>query len=141
MGLVIVIVVVGTGLNLALWCALYVRFDGLPLRIWSMARRERTEGDGPALTLLQEGTAAKVGAIVKSLRDHEEHVAASFRAQVADAEVRARVAERQSSEAGVALSAATGLVRELRQLLDGERRVARASSRSAPTLPELLHGY
>jgi hypothetical protein len=40
---------------------------------------------------------------------------------VADAQVRARIAERQSSDAGVALSAATVLVRELRGLLEGTR--------------------
>ncbi len=121
MGIVIVVVCVGTGINLALWGALYVRLDGLPLRIWSMAKRERTDGESAALTLLQERTAAKVGAIVKSLREYEEHVAASFRAQVAEAQVRARVVERQSSEAGVALSAASALVRDLRALRDDER--------------------
>src|SRR5258708_5972917 len=102
MGTMIVIVCVGTGLNLALWATLHLRLDGLPLRIWSVAKRDRAEGDKRALTLLQEGTAAKVGAIVHSLREHEEHVADAFRAQVAEAEIRARVSERRSSEAGVA---------------------------------------
>jgi hypothetical protein len=130
MGIVIVVVCVGTGINLALWGALYAKLDGLPLRIWSMAKKERTDGEGAALTLSQERTAAKVGAIVKSLREYEEHVAASFRAQVAEAQVRARIAERQSSEAGVALSAASALVRDLRGLVDSERGLHRSTLRS-----------
>jgi hypothetical protein len=136
MGIVIAIVCVATGINLALWGALYARLDGLPLRVWSMLKKERTDGEGAALTLLQERTAAKVGAIVKSLRDYDEHVAAGYRAQVAEAQVRARIAERQSSEAGVALSAASALVRELRGLLDGTSGGTRASLRSPPAVTE-----
>jgi hypothetical protein len=132
MGAVIVIVCVGAGLNLALWGALYVRLDGLPMRIWSMLRKERSEGDSRALTLLEERAAVKVGAIVESLRMYEEHVVEGYRAQVAEAQVRARIAERQSSDAGVALSAASVLVRELRGLLDGTR----ATSPAAPAATE-----
>jgi hypothetical protein len=133
MGIVIVVVCVGTGINLALWGALYAKLEELPLRIWSMAKKERTDGEGAALTLLQERTATKVGVIVKSLREYDEHVAASFRAQVAEAQVRARIAERQSSEAGVALSAASALVRDLRGLLDGERMIHRSTLRPLGT--------
>jgi hypothetical protein len=133
MGIVIAIVCVGTGINLALWGALYAKLDGLPLCIWSMAKKERTDGEGAALTLLQEQTAAKVGVIVKSLREYEENVAGGFRAQVAEAQVRARIAERQSSEAGVALSAASALVRDLRGLLDGERVLSRSTLRPLGT--------
>jgi hypothetical protein len=136
MGTMIVIVCVSAGLNLALWGALYVRLDGLPLRLWSLAKKERSEDDEAALTLLQERAAAKAGAIVESLRDYDEQVAASFRAQVAEAQVRARIAERQSSEAGVALSAASALVRELRWLLDRERVVPGSASQSTPAAPE-----
>ena len=117
MGTMIVIVCVSACLNLALWAALFRRLDGLPLRIWSMAKKDRADGESYALTLLQERTAARVGAIVSLLRTHEEHVADAFRAQVAEAEIRARISERRSSEAGVALSVASGLVRELREWL------------------------
>jgi hypothetical protein len=96
--------------------------------IWNMARKERTEGDSHALTLLEERAAVKVGTIVESLREHEEHVAEGYRAQVADAQMRARIAERQSSDAGVALSAASVLVRALRGLLESTR----APSPAAP---------
>jgi hypothetical protein len=136
MGTMIVIVCVGTGINLVLWAALYTRLDGLPLRIWSLAKKERVEGEGAALTLLQERTATKVAAIVKSLREYDEHVAACFRAQVAEAQVRARVVERQSSETGVALAAASALVRELRGLVDGENVAPRLASRPALVVAE-----
>jgi hypothetical protein len=122
MGIVIVVMCLGTGIHLVLWGALYRQLDGLPLRIWSLAKKERGDGDARALTALEETTAARVGAIVMSLRTYEEHLAAAFRAQVAEAEVRARIVERQSAEAGVVLSAASALVRELRGALDGVER-------------------
>jgi hypothetical protein len=128
MGIDVVIVCVGTGINLALWGAVYLRLDRLPWSVWSLARKERLESDAAGQTLLQERTATKVGAIVKSLREYDEHVAASFRAQVAEAQVRARVAERQSADAGVALAAASTLVRDLRGLLDGQRAARRGVS-------------
>jgi hypothetical protein len=118
MGIVIVVVCVGAGLNLALWASFYMRLDSLPRRIWGMLTKDRTEGDSHALMLLEERAAVKVGTIVASLREHEAHVAEGYRAQVAEAQVRARIAERQSSDAGVALSAASALVRELRALRD-----------------------
>jgi hypothetical protein len=136
MGTMIVILCVSACLNLALWAALYRRLDGLPLRLWSMAKTDREAGDSRALTLLQERTAAKVGDIVSSLRTHEEHVADAFRAQVAEAEIRARVSERRSSEAGVALSVASGLVRELRELLDGPLESPRAPLPSVHAVTE-----
>jgi hypothetical protein len=118
MGTMIVIVCVGTGLNLALWAGLYLRLDGMPLRIWGMARKERAEGDSRDAIALQEAAAAKVGAIVNALRAYQEEVAKAYRAQLAEADVRTRICERRSSEAGVALSGATVLVRELRGILD-----------------------
>jgi hypothetical protein len=118
MGTMIVIVFVSTGLNLALWAALYLRVDGLPLRIWSMAKKERAESDTRSATALQEAAAGKVGAIVNALRAYQEEVAKAYRAQIGEADLRTRICERRSSEAGVALSAATVLVRELRAILD-----------------------
>jgi hypothetical protein len=113
MGIVILIVSVAAGINLVLWRALFVRLDGLPWRIWNLARKERSESDGRALALF------------KSLRVYEEHLAEGFRAQVAEAQARACTAERLASEAGAALAAATELVRELRRVLVGEGPPAR----------------
>jgi hypothetical protein len=106
------------------------------LRIVNLAARQRADGEREGMTVLQEMAAVRVGALVMSLRQHEEAVAAGWRAQVAEAQVRARVAERESSEAGVALSTAVVLVRELRRLVDGEGEGPLAPSRPAPTATE-----
>jgi hypothetical protein len=148
MDIVTVVLCVGLALALALLVAAHRRLDGLPLRIWSIAKRERDEREGAAVTALQEATAARVGPIVSSLRSYHEQIAATLRVQVADAEMRARVAERRSSEAGVALRAASELVREARALRDDLARLlpagvipARAlaaepaEARAAPLLP------
>jgi hypothetical protein len=81
-------------------------------------RKERERDENHALTLLQEATATKVGAITASLRNYEEQIAAGFRAQVTKSTTRLRVAEREAEEAGSVLVAASGLVREQRALLD-----------------------
>ena len=106
------------------------RLSRLPARLVAILRQERAQDDARSLWALQEATAIRVAASTAALRAHEEQVAASFRAQIADAETRARVAERRSSDAAVALSAAAELVRELRAALDtfGELRAARVAS-------------
>jgi hypothetical protein len=134
--IVILIGCVVLALNLALWAALFSKLNELPRSLGHLAERHDAEGERRGLTALQEAVASRVGMIVRALRNYEEQVAAGYRTQVADAEIRARLAERQASEAGVALEAASVLVRELRQVLDVESRGARAPSRSAPTLPE-----
>jgi hypothetical protein len=133
----IVIVCVGTMLNLALWAALYLRVDGLPLRVWSMAKKERAEGDARSVTALQEAAAGKVGAIVNALRAYQEEVAKAYRAQIGEADLRTRICERRSSEAGVALSAATVLVRELRGILDCVAVTTGPNDRTRPSEDEL----
>jgi hypothetical protein len=85
---------------------------------------------------LQEMAAVRIGAIVKSLRAHEEALANAWRVQLGDAQVRARVVEREASAAGTALSTAVVLVRDLRGLLDHEIGDTRAPSWSAPSAAE-----
>jgi hypothetical protein len=121
MGIVIVIACVVLGLNLTLWAALFSKLNELPRRLGRFAERHDAEGERSGMTALQEAVASRV---------------AGYRTQVIDAEIRARLAERQASEAGVALFAASALVRELHQVLDRAHQGARAPSRSAPTLPE-----
>jgi hypothetical protein len=144
MDIVTVVLCVGLALALALLVAVHRRLDGLPLRIWSIAKKERAQDESAAVTALQEATAARVGPIVTSIRAHEEQIAAIFRTQVAEAQMRARIAERQSSDAGVALRAASELVREARALRDDLARLlpgrvvsmrAPAAARAAPLLP------
>ena len=129
----------GLALALALLIAIHHKLDGLPPRLWAIAKRERAADEARALTALTEATAARVGTITLGLRHHEEHLAASVRAQIAEAETRARVVERRSSDAGVALHAATDLVRALRSLCEEmEALIAcghdAARARAAPAL-------
>jgi len=109
----------GLVLALALLIAINHRLARLVPRLSAIVRAERAHDDARSLTALQEAAAAKVGLVTVSLRRYEEQVAEAFRAQVAEAETRARMVERQSADAGIALSAAAELVRELRALLDG----------------------
>ena len=118
MGIVIVIVCLGAGLNLALWAVLFRKVDDLPAAFLALARRERAEGEARALTALQEMAAARVGAITLSLQSLEEQQIERNRDERAAAEVRARVAERRVAEMVPALGAATELVREARSLVD-----------------------
>ncbi|MFT3769635.1 MAG: hypothetical protein QM820_29720 [Minicystis sp.] len=121
MSIVVVVVCIVGGLSLALLVMILRKLDGLPARVWAIARHERERDESLALTALQEATAAKVGTMTAALRQYEEQVAATLRAQVADAQARARAAERRLSDTGSALEAATALVRELRAALDEAR--------------------
>jgi hypothetical protein len=134
--IVVVCVSIGVGLILVLGVALYRQLDELPSRIVNLVARARSDGERKAMTILQEAAAVRVGAIVRSLRQHEEEVAAGWRAQVVEAQVRARIVERQSSEAGVALSTAVVLVRELRRLVDGDGEGALTPSGAAPAVTD-----
>jgi hypothetical protein len=132
MGIFIVIVCLGAGLNLALWGLMFVRVDGLPVRVWQLAQRNQVMDETRALDVLQAAAGSRVGGLVIALQTHQEQLSSLVRAQVADAEVRARVSERRSSEGGVALSAASALVHELRGLLDELGLVSRAQIAQVP---------
>jgi hypothetical protein len=115
---IIVVVCVGAGFNLALWGALCRKLAGLPAAFRAQVRRERSEGEGRAMAVLQEAAAAKVGSITLALRALEERAVARHRDEVAALEVRARVAERRALEVVPPLGAAVELVRALRSALD-----------------------
>jgi hypothetical protein len=129
----VIVVCVGAGVCLALWAVLHRKVAEVPRTVWEIVRQERAAEAARAQTLVQEAAAVRVGAIVRSLREHEEQGAASLRAQIAEAENRARVTERRASDAGVALSAVSELVRESRALRDELRSlVATARAPAAP---------
>jgi hypothetical protein len=109
---------VALALVLALLAAILRKLDGLPPRVWGIAQRERAREESTALEVLTDSTRTRVTAIVAGLRAYEEQVAAAWRDQVASGETRARIAERRAADVGVALSAATDLVREARELRD-----------------------
>jgi hypothetical protein len=119
-------VCVGAGVCLTLWGVIYLKLAAIPRTVWEIVRQERAAETTRAQTALQEAAAVRVGAVVRSLRVYEEQVAAAYRVQIADAENRARVTERRSSEAGVALGAASELVRESRALRDDLRALVAA---------------
>jgi hypothetical protein len=108
----------GLALALALLVAIYRKLEAMPLRLWGLAREEQAHREGKALAAWQEVVAARVKASVVSLQSFHDQSAAIFRAQVADAETRARIAERRAAEVGVGIGAASELVRELRVLRD-----------------------
>jgi hypothetical protein len=100
--------------------------NATPARLWAIAKQERERDERRELCALQEATAVKVGIITRSLRDHEEQIAADLRAQVAaaetrarTAEARARVAEREASEATSMLSVVSELLRDVRATHQG----------------------
>jgi hypothetical protein len=114
----IVIVCLSAAQNLVLWGALHYRFRGLPLAVWKVAQRDRAGDEQRALDVLQSAAASRIGGLIIGIRTYHEQLAGLVRAQLAEAEVRARVSERRSSEAGVALDAASTLVRDLRTLAE-----------------------
>ncbi len=112
------LLVAGLAVALALLVAVHYRLGDLPADVWSLARRERAEDAPRAIDAMKEAVAAKAGAAVLALQRYEDNLAASFRAQVADAEMRARMSEMRAADSVTALQAATALVRELRSALE-----------------------
>jgi hypothetical protein len=122
----------GLVLALALLIAIHGKLAELPLRIRRQVERDRAADEARALTTLQEAAAARVGTIVLSLRQCHEALEAYLRSDIAQSETRARVCERRSSDAGVALGAASALVSELRGILDDLPRLGHA--RASPAI-------
>jgi hypothetical protein len=110
--------IAGLALALALLFGIYFKLDGLPLRVWSLVQKERDDNAGKALDAMKETVAARAGASVVAIQRYEESLAAGFRAQVAEAQTRARVSERRAADTETALQSAVSLVRELRAALD-----------------------
>jgi hypothetical protein len=108
----------GLALALVLLIAIHRRLSRLPLAVWSLARREREAEAPKALDAMREAVAVKAATSVIAIRQYEENIAASFRAQMAEAEMRARIGERRAVDVVTALQAATTLVHELRAALD-----------------------
>ena len=118
MGTVILIVSLGAALNLALWGAVYHKLRSLPVSVRSVIERNRIANETRALDVLQAAAASRLGGLVIGVQTYHEQLAGLVRSQVADAEVRARMTERRAVEAGIALDAASALVRELRTLTE-----------------------
>ena len=119
------LLVVGLAVTPALLVALYRRLGDLPFAVSAAAQRERARTEPRALDAMAEAVAAKSGQAVIAVQAYHEQLAHSLRGQVADAETRARVAERRAGEATRALGAAAELVRELHGALDTALGLAR----------------
>ena len=115
----IVVACVSGALNVVLWGALYHKLHRLPPSLWKAAApRDRAADEKRALDVLQEAAASRIGGLVIGIRTYHEQLGGIVQAQLAEAEVRARISERRASEAGVALCAASALVRDLRAFAD-----------------------
>jgi hypothetical protein len=119
------LLVLGLVVMPVLLVALYRRLGDLPLSVWAVAQRERARSEPRALDAMAEAVAAKSGQALIVIQAYQEQIAESLRAQIADAETRARVAERRAADAGTALSAAADLVRELHRSLEAARILTR----------------
>jgi hypothetical protein len=119
--------VMGSGfvLMLGLLVAVYRRLGGFPLSVWTVVQRERARSEPRVLDAMAEAVASKSGQAIIAVHAYQEQIAESLRAQVADAETRARVAERRAADAGTTLSAAADLVRELHRSLEAARILTR----------------
>jgi hypothetical protein len=116
----------GIAVTLLLLCALHWKLAGLPARLWGLAQNARDEldraraaDDARAQKALAEAVSARAGVLLAGVRQYQEQMAAGFRKQIADAELRARVADRNAVDTATALETATSLVRGLRTTLDG----------------------
>jgi hypothetical protein len=138
--IVLVFLCAALGLCLTLLLRLHRRLDGLPARVWDIAKQERARDEGRALTALTEATAVKVGSSTAALRVYEEELAATARRQIAEAEKLARLAVRRVAEVSPMMETAGQLVRELRDTLDALRAAPRCTAsgpaESAPPEPD-----
>jgi hypothetical protein len=130
----------GPPLALALIVALYLlhaKVDTIPLRILRLVQKEGEQNGPKALDAMREAVASRAGTAVVAIRQYEAQIAASYRAQIAEAEVRARQAERRAADTTTALQTALSLVGELRAVLDTVgpalvRRVPRPAAAEPP---------
>lgn len=125
----------GLAAALALLVALYRRVDALPLNLWRLVQRDRQADEKRALDALQEAAVGKVEMIVLGLRQYQDALEAQLRSEIGHAELRARVTERRSSDAGIALSAASALVAALRELVDDLPALLASAASHAGKLP------
>jgi predicted component of type VI protein secretion system len=112
------------------------KIDMIPRRLLALVKQERAREDGQAQTALLEAAAAKVGPVVAGIRTYHDQLEASLRAQLAEAETRARVSERRALDASTYLQAASTLVADLRNLRDERALLVRAPTVASAPAPE-----
>jgi hypothetical protein len=129
------IVAIIAAIILLVLALLSFRIDKIPARIFTLVNQERAREDSRAQSALLEAAALKVGPLVSGIRAYNEQIAASLHAQLAEAETRARIAERRALDASTYLGAASTLVGDLRILRD---ELTALLHREAATAPAVL---
>ena len=124
------------GLVLAL-VLLYRKTASLPSVFRAVAKSLREQDDSRAVDAMKEAVAVRAGQAVIAIQTYQEQMATSLRAQIAEAETRARVGERRAADTATALEAASTLVRELRAAIDAAARLCRALEARRPSRPPL----
>jgi hypothetical protein len=106
----------GLVVALALIVSLHRKVEGqlrmLPHAVSVVLKRDREVGGERVLDPV------KASALVAGIRDYHDKLAAHWRTELGDAELRTRMTERRASDAGVALDVAVTLVREAREMVD-----------------------
>jgi hypothetical protein len=101
---------------LVLQVALLLRLGAVPTRAAAHLQREAEERAKLDANALQEAVRKRVEAIVALLKSYQEQAAEDWRAQFAASQLRAEIAEGR-------VTAAAGVVRELRELVGDLRRL------------------
>jgi len=114
--LMIVVMALGVAQLVALTSLRAVRrkLGALPLDVWAVVNTERSAVDAQALDRLREAAA-----LAEGIRSYHQQLEAVLITERNDADLRARVVERASRDASIALDAASTLVAEARALVDG----------------------
>jgi hypothetical protein len=110
--------VAGVVLAFVLLLTLHLRIGRLPRALHAVARKERTQEGGALLDAMKEAVATRSGQAVIALQAHQDQLAQSLRAQVAEAEARARAAEHRAADTEASLGKAFVVLCELRTTLD-----------------------
>ena len=92
-----IVVVVALGLLLVLGLMSW-RIALLPRRLLTLIKNERAGDDAQTQALLLEAAAVKIGPLLVGIRTFHEQAAASLRAQLIEAEARARFAEQPRAD-------------------------------------------
>jgi hypothetical protein len=109
------------------------RIGRIPRRIVTLIKNERAQKDGQAQAVILEAAALKCGPLIAGIRAYHDQITASYQAQIAGAEMRARLSESRASDATTYLSAASELVGELRALRDELAMLARGAAPPSPS--------
>lgn len=118
----------------------------MPARLWGIARAElgraAEENATKAERALQQAAERQARALLTSLRDYHEAIAAQYRSGMARPQPAGETALRRDGDPAAQLAAATALVAELRALLEkvlgargGSAELPRAASEGRPAIP------